>query len=290
MTPAHRRATIATPRERSSASGGPASRLRRACRRRGRPFRYTRDGDPPVRVLARSELAVGDEAELCGARSWLPLCRPSSHQLVAAALGGQRREAGLISRGDLAGDVATDSWRERCARARRRQRSSVLLVANTGALGSPAASPAFVLAQASAAKACTWLPMSRERQRSTAALASTLAASEARVRSIAARSRGFSPPSRRMTVIAAKRSPDGKRFASVSSRTDSEEPGRNEDPSFFCTSWRRCANEPPGAPRMSHKRMIAMRAGRELKRRSRALMWAQVRGLLRRRVGALGRS
>jgi hypothetical protein len=165
-----------------------------------------------------------------------------------------------------------------------------LRLANTGALGSPAASPAFVLAQASAAKACTWLPMSRERQRSTAALASTLAASEARVRSIAARSRGFSPPSRRMTVIAAKRSPDGKRFASVSSRTDSEEPGRNEDPSFFYTSWRRCANEPPGAPRMSHKRMIAMRAGRELKRRSRALMWAQVRGLLRRRVGALGRS
>ena len=150
--------------------------------------------------------------------------------------------------------------------------------------------PCLRAGRASAAKACTWLPMSRERQRSTAALASTLAASEARVRSIAARSRGFSPPSRRMTVIAAKRSPDGKRFASVSSRTDSEEPGRNEDPSFFCTSWRRCANEPPGAPRMSHKRMIAMRAGRELKRRSRALMWAQVRGLLRRRVGALGRS
>ena len=117
-----------------------------------------------------------------------------------------------------------------------------------------------------------------------------LAASEARVRSIAARSRGVSPPSRRTTVIAAKRSPDGKRLANVSSRTDSDEPGRNEDSSFFCTSWKRCANEPLSPPRMSHTTMIPMRARREPKRHSRTLMWAQARGLLRRHAGALGRS
>jgi hypothetical protein len=37
-------------------------------------------------------------------------------------------------------------------------------------------------------------------------------------------------------------------------------------------AWKRCANDPPSPPRMSHKRMIQMRAGREPKRCSRNLM------------------
>ena len=47
---------------------------------------------------------------------------------------------------------------------------------------------------------------------------------------------------------------------------------------------------PPSPPRISQSRMIPMRAGREPKRCSRAFMSAQVRGLLRRRIGVLGRS
>src|SRR5205814_10673739 len=86
-----------------------------------------------------------------------------------------------------------------------------------------------------------------------------------------ARSPAVSPPSRRITVIAANRSPDGNSLASVSSRTDSEEPGRNEDSSFFCTSWKRCANEPPSPPRTSHTTMTEIRATRETNSRSRKL-------------------
>ena len=42
-------------------------------------------------------------------------------------------------------------------------------------------------------------------------------------------------------MIAANRSPDGNFLASVSSCTDSEDPGRKEDSSFFWMFWNFCA-------------------------------------------------
>src|SRR5690242_14531527 len=93
-----------------------------------------------------------------------------------------------------------------------------------------------------------------------------------------------------MTVMAAKRSPDGKRLARVSSLTDSDEPGRNEDSSFFWMVWKRWANEPPKPPKTSHTRTIPIRAARDANKRSRNLTLRPARDLLQRLAGAPPRS
>ena len=116
------------------------------------------------------------------------------------------------------------------------------------------------------------------------------AAKEARTRAIAARSSALRPVFLRTTVTAVKRSPEGKRLARVSSLTDSDEPGRNEDSSFFWMFWKRWANEPPRPPKMSHTRTIPIRAARDANKRSRNLTLRPARDLLQRLAGAPARS
>jgi hypothetical protein len=162
----------------------------RSASRAGRSRRGDRpDSTPPARVAAapqqrtpkqgarhRNSARIKGHGHLCrfvgmqkGAK---PVFRRSpllSCDILVGGLAGFRSVKLRQSRTGLLHADRTGS--QPLARRGRRTRSRHLLVANTGSLGSRAASPAFVLARAFAAQAFAWLLMSERGSPATAALA-----------------------------------------------------------------------------------------------------------------------